>query len=642
MSREDEIRTIRLQKKQKLEEAGMNPYPAQAKQDFTLAEVQKNFAKIKKEKTGKKISLVGRVMSKRGAGKISFIELFDGTGRFQAVLRVDELKKDKMKNFSKNFDIGDFIEVRGELFKTKTGEKSLKVFGYKMLSKSLLPLPEKWHGLQDTDERYRKRYLDVLMDSDVYSRFQLRSKVVKEIRAFLDEKDFLEIETPILQNQAGGAMAEVFKTHHNDLDMPMVLRIALELPHKMLMAGGYPAIYEIGKNFRNEGSDPTHIQEFTMLEWYAAYRTLDDNIRWTELMIKRCAKLTGKTEFAIPDATGKVTKVSFAGKWPRKTFAELVKKNAKLDIHTATRKEIEATAKEWGMAPAEIKKTGDANLLDFIYKKSSRNKIVQPTFVTHYPSDLKPLAQQNENKTAEVAQLVIAGAEVTNQYAELIDPVVQRALFEKQAEFKAGGDAEAMDIDEDFLTAMEHGMPPMTGFGLGIDRLVSILSEQYNLRDTIFFPIVKPEGKALSKKEAEARYRSKKIIVIADPKQGYGVTANALGQLGIAIGGFSSTDMFDATALPDRDGVRHYPDSLYPMANLAGNQKVMAEFYTKCVKAGIEVFDFSDIMRKAHTDQQMLDAYKQTKTKDVGYIAVGAVVPADFEKEWLSKLKLFS
>jgi len=505
MSREQEIKNIRIQKKKRLTDAGQNPYSSVVKQDFTLADVVKNFSKIKTAKKGKKISLVGRVLSKRGAGKISFVQLFDGTGKFQAVLRVDELGKDKMKLFEKTFDIGDFVEVKGELFKTKTKEKSIKVYGFKMLSKSLLPLPEKWHGLQDVDEKYRKRYLDILMDEETRNRFVLRSKVTSTIRSFFDDKGFLEVETPILQTQAGGAMAEVFKTHHNDLSIPMVLRIALELPHKMLMAGGYPAIYEIGKNFRNEGSDPTHIQEFTMLEWYAAYRSLEDNIKWTEVLIKKCAKLTGKDTFVVEGSEGKDHKISFAGKWPRKTFAELVKKNAKLDIFTATRKEIEIKAKEYGMSVADTKKTGDANLLDFIYKKSSRNKITNPTFVMNYPGDLKPLANQNEDGTAAVCQLIIAGAEITNQYSELIDPAAQRALLEKQAKFKAGGDVEAMEVDEDFLTAMEHGMPPMTGFGMGIDRLVAILSEQRNLRDTIFFPIMRPHETNKQRKEREKR-----------------------------------------------------------------------------------------------------------------------------------------
>ena len=642
MSREQEIRNIRLQKKARLEEAGKTAYKADPKPTATAAQLTKDFAALVKTNPKKKYTLCGRMTSRRGAGKIIFAEVFDGTGKFQVVLKADELGPEKMKDFDKLFDMGDFIQVAGTLFKTKTKEKSLAVASFDMLSKSLLPLPEKWHGLQDLDEKYRKRYLDVLMDQEAFQRFALRSKIISEIRASLHEEGFLEIETPILQNQAGGAMARTFNTRHNDYDMPMVLRISLELPHKMIMAGGYPAVFEIGKNFRNEGSDPTHIQEFTMLEWYAAYRSLEWNIAWTEKVIKRCAKLTGNKEFTVEGPDEKDYQISFDGKWPRCTFAELVKKNAKLDIFKATREEIIAKAIEFGMPKEDAVKTGQANVLDFIYKKSSRNKIIHPTFVLNYPGDLKPLAQQNPDGTAQMCQLIIAGAEITNQYAELVDPTIQRALLEKQASFKGDGDDEAMEVDEDFLEAMEHGMPPMTGFGMGIDRLTAILTNQKNLRDTIFFPIVKPNKVPLSNKEAEARYRSKKIVVIADPANGYGPAANAIGQLGISIGGFAEATLFETRALPDKDGLRHYPDALYGMANLAGNQAEMAEFVAKCAKAGIQVFDFSDIMRKAHSDQEMLEGYKKLGTKEIGYMAVGAIVPADFEKEWLSTLKLFS
>jgi len=302
----------------------------------------------------------------------------------------------------------------------------------------------------------------------------------------------MEIETPILQNQAGGAMAQTFNTHHLDLDLPMVLRISLEIEHKMVMAGGYRRIYEIGKNFRNEGSDPTHIQEFTMLEWYAAYETLEQNITWTqELLTHLASEVLGKTEFRVYDKDNVEHVVSFIGDWKQVRFDSLLLQYASLDIHTASDEEIRAKAYEYGMSVEEGKQMGIANILDFIYKKSARSKLIQPTFVTHYPGNLKPLAQQNDDGTAQVAQLIIAGSEITNQYAELVDPIIQRKLLESQKEAKENGDTEAMDINERFITAMEHGMPPMTGFGMGIDRLVALLTEKENLRDVIFFPIMR-------------------------------------------------------------------------------------------------------------------------------------------------------
>ena len=288
-------------------------------------------------------------------------------------------------------------------------------------------------------------------------------------------------------------MAKTFNTHHNDYDIDMVLRIALELEHKMLMVGGYERVYEIGKTFRNEGSDPTHLQEFTMLEWYASYQTLETNMKWTEELIKSIAiDLIGKTVFKVYDNDGNGVDVDLNMEWSRISFGELLKKDAGIDIETITLEEAKIEALKWGVKEEEVKKLGRGNLLDKIYKKCSRDKIINPTFITDFPGDLKPLAQQNENGTAKVCQLIIAGAEITNQYAELVDPSIQRELLVAQSKAKIGGDEEAMEVSESFLTAMEHGMPPMTGFGMGIDRLVAIFTEQKNLRDVIFFPIMKP------------------------------------------------------------------------------------------------------------------------------------------------------
>lgn len=489
----EELRSARLSKINKLKEAGMNPYPSSVPRDYLIKEVKNSFDKLAPESEKKNISIAGRVMIVRGQGSILFIVLQDGDERFQAVLKKDELKEEVFNLFVDTIDNGDFISVTGSLFVTQRGEQSILIKDWVMATKALLPLPDKWHGLQDIEETYRKRYLDILMDKEVYNRFVIRSKVIKYIRNYFDNKNFLEVETPILQSQAGGAMAKTFNTHHNDYDMDMVLRIALELEHKMLTVGGYERVYEIGKNFRNEGSDPTHLQEFTMLEWYAAYESLETNMTWTEELIKSIAKeLIGKTIFKVYDNDGNGVDVELDTKWPRISFGELLKKDANIDIETITLEEARIEALKWGVKDEEVKKLGRGNLLDKIYKKASRGKIIDPTFVTDFPGDLKPLAQQNGNGTAKVCQLIIAGAEITNQYAELVDPNIQRELLIAQSKAKQGGDEEAMEVSEGFLTAMEHGMPPMTGFGMGIDRLVAIFTEQKNLRDVIFFPIMKP------------------------------------------------------------------------------------------------------------------------------------------------------
>lgn len=490
----EELRDARLEKIKLLKEAGMDPYPASIPRDFSIAEVKNSFAEILPQSEERNISIAGRVMIVRGQGAILFIVLQDGEERLQAVLKKDSLEENLFNLFVNTIDNGDFVSVTGSLFITQRGEQSILIKDWKMATKALLPLPDKWHGLQDIEETYRKRYLDILMDKEVYNRFVLRSKIVKYVRKFFDDKNFLEIETPVLQNQAGGAMAKVFETHLNDYDMPMVLRIALELEHKMLMVGGYERVYEIGKNFRNEGSDPTHLQEFTMIEWYAAYQTLETNMAWTEDLIKSIAKdIMGKNTFKVYDNDGNATDVDLGKEWPRITFSSLLKNDAGIDIENITIEEARKEAIKWGVKEEEAHKLGLGNLLDKIYKKSSRNKIVNPTFVIDFPGELKPLAQQNPNGTARVCQLIIAGAEITNQYAELVNPVIQKELLIEQSKAKENGDEEAMSTDDRFITAMEHGMPPMTGFGMGIDRLVAIFTEQKNLRDVIFFPIMKPK-----------------------------------------------------------------------------------------------------------------------------------------------------
>lgn len=465
----------------------MDPYPASVDRTHALIQLRDDFETL--SESGESVSVVGRILSLRGQGAIMFATLFDGTDKFQAVFKKDEIEEELFKLFVDAVDLGDFIQVSGTLFTTQRGEPSILVTNWTIATKALLPIPSEHYGLEDEEEKLRKRYLAAIVDPDLFKRFQTRSKVIKYIREFFDARGFLEIETPILQNQAGGAMARTFDTHHNAYDMDMVLRISLELEHKIMMAAGYNRIYEIGKNFRNEGSDPTHIQEFTMMEWYAAYETLEQNMQWTEELIKGIAQNTiGKMVFQVGDV-----EVDFAGNWPHVKFGDLLEQNAGIVMQDASLDDLQEAARKWGMSDDEIDVTGRANLLDYIYKKSSRNNIVHPTFVTDYPGELKPLAQQNDDGTARVAQLIIAGAEITNQYAELVDPTIQRELLESQAAAKECGDAEAMSVDDRFLTAMEHGMPPMTGFGMGIDRLVALLTEQDNLRNVIFFPIMRPK-----------------------------------------------------------------------------------------------------------------------------------------------------
>lgn len=487
-----ELRAVRLEKLEKLKALGIKPFTDTVTKTHNLIDIVNNFAQLETDKTV--VSVCGRALAVRGQGAIMFAQIFDGTNRFQVVIKKDLLGEEAMNNFEQLVDNGDFIGFTGICETTQKGQPSIFATSWSMLTKALLPLPDKWNGIQDEELKIRQRYLDMATNDEVYNRFVIRSKTISYIRNFLDSKNFLEIETPILENQAGGAMARTFNTYHNDYQMPMVMRIAVELNHKITTAGGMQRVYEFAKTFRNEGSDPTHLQEFTMLEWYAAYESLETNMQWTEDMLRGVAKeVAKKSVFTVYDKNGDGVEVDFEKEWPRVRFPDLLKEYAQFDMFTATDEDIKNEAIKWGMDKDEAAKTGKGNLLDHIFKKSARVKIIHPTFVLDYPSDLKPLAQQNGDGTAHVYQLIIGGAELNNAYAELVDPLIQRSLLEAQAQAKAGGDEEAMEVDERFLTAMEHGMPPMTGFGMGIDRLVAILTDQKNIRDVVLFPILKPE-----------------------------------------------------------------------------------------------------------------------------------------------------
>ncbi len=450
------------------------------------------------------IYLCGRIINLREMGKLAFLKIRDVTGDFQ-VCFAKNILGDDFKWFIKNLDLGDFCGFAGEFFITKHGEPTLMATEITPLSKSIRPMPVKWEGLADKETCYRERNLDLMTNPETFDRFKKRSQAVQEIRNFFHEKNFLEVETRILQPQAGGAMAKTFNTHHNALDQEFVLRISLELDLKMCVGGGMERIFEIGKNFRNEGTDPSHLQEFTMIEWYAAYKDINTNKEWMEDLIHRvCENVYGKTKFEILDKNEEKVEVDFGGKFASVDFADLLKDYAGIDMFTISDENLRAEARKLGVEDVEKRSRG--NLLDDIYKHTARPHLIQPTFVMNWPSDLKPLARPNGNGTSDVYQLLVAGWEIVNAYGELINPAVQRKLFEEQAKAKAAGDDEAMEIDEVFLKTMEYGFPPMTGTGMGIDRLCALLSGMPNLRDVVLFPTMKPEN---AKKNIEKKAETK-------------------------------------------------------------------------------------------------------------------------------------
>jgi len=481
----DEIRKNRLKKLKTIKSAGLLAYPGQTKRTHTCAEALESFTKLSRSK--KEIVLVGRLMSQRQHGGLVFSNIKDGTDQIQALFKKDKLGEKGYQFFLNNFDIGDFVEVRGVLFKTKKGEKTIEAADYKILVKSLLPLPEKWHGLKDVEERYRKRYLDLIFNPEVKKKFELRSRIITEIREFLEKEGFLEVETPILQPIYGGAKAKPFKTHLNALNIDLYLRISLELYLKRLLVGGFEKVYEIGRCFRNEGMDKSHNPDFTMLEFYWAYADYKDLMKFTERMFSELIKkLFGSLKVKYQ---GK--EINFKPPWPRVEFTQLLKKHTKIDLDEINLQALKKEAKKLGLEP----KGGKAEIADEIYKKICRGKIWQPTFIIHHPLGAFPLAKQlhkNQKKTANF-QLVAADVELINAFSELNDPMEQKKRFEEQEKIRKAGFEEAQRMDKDFVEALEYGMPPAAGFGMGIGRLTTLLTDSHSLREVILFPTMRPK-----------------------------------------------------------------------------------------------------------------------------------------------------
>jgi lysyl-tRNA synthetase, class II len=471
----DEIRDARLGKLNKLREKGIDPYPISSNYDKSLKDAKDGFAE------GEELSLVGRIIGMRGQGKIIFFDLYDGTGKFQTLLkRGDPTKEEDFDIFEECFDIGDFVEVKGELFKTRQGEETILVKSLRMLAKSLRPLPEKWHGLQDVEERFRKRYLDLLSNEETRERFVTRAKIVEEMRRTLEEAGYIEMETPALQPLYGGASAEPFVTHHNALDMDLYLRISDELYLKRLLIGGFPRVYEIARDFRNEGIDATHNPEFTMLEFYEAYSDAPKQMAFVEKMMKRIGKVV-KSDI-------------FDGKFEVQKYADAISEFTELkDPLNASHKELMKEADRIG---ADVSpEASEVKILDSIFKKAVRPNLIKPTFLIDYPVDYLPLTKRKagEDKLVDAFQFYCGGFELVKAFSELNDPLDQRARFESQMKVMES-EKDAQPLDEEFLEAMEYGMPPAGGVGIGVDRLTMLLTGVGNIKEVILFPTLKPRN----------------------------------------------------------------------------------------------------------------------------------------------------
>ena len=479
----NEVDIIR-QKIEELKKMGEIPYKEKYERTHTITEAR--------EALGKKVKIAGRIVARRIMGKFGFCQIRDIYDKIQVSVGRNEFSEEDYNFYKKMIDIGDFIGVEGEVYQTQTGEVTVKAEKIELLSKTLRPLPEKFHGVVDQEIKYRQRYLDLISNEDSRKIFLTRSKVVSFLRRYLEENGFIEVETPILQTAVSGASARPFFTHHNALDMECNLRIAKECYLKQCIGAGIDRVFELGKDFRNEGMDPSHLQEFTQVEWYASYWNFEDNIKFFKKMIVELLQnCIGTTKVNYQGQ-----EIDFSGDWKRVDYVETMKELLGCDFLAIDNvDEMKKVIVERGLfGYAELEECKSVRtLIDYVYKRKIRADIVNPTIIFNYPAVLMPLARINDkdDRIIDAFQVVAGGAEIVKAYSELVDPMRQRKNFEDQLKEKAAGDEETMDVDEDFLLAMEHGMPPISGLGFGIDRFMQFIFDCPNIRDVVLFPLMK-------------------------------------------------------------------------------------------------------------------------------------------------------
>ena len=477
---------VRKEKLDNLIAEGKNPFEiTKFNRTHTSADIEKHYDELE----GKDVTIAGRIMSKRIMGKASFCHIQDATGQIQSYVSINDLGEESYKQFKED-DIGDIVGITGFVFKTKTGEISIHAKELTLLTKSLRPLPEKFHGLEDTDLRYRQRYVDLIVNPEVKETFEKRTKIIKEMRRILDEKGYMEVETPILQTIAGGASAKPFITHHNSLDIDMYLRVAPELYLKRLIVGGFDKVYEIGRNFRNEGMDIKHNPEFTNMELYAAYENMEDMMAITEELISTIAKnVLGTTKITYQGVD-----IDLTPSWRRVTMIDIVKEKTGVDFNEIeTDEQAQEAARKAGIEIDPIKTTRGDILAQFFDEKVEET-LIQPTIVYNYPIENSPLAKKvpEDPRMTQRFELFIGGREYANAFSELNDPVDQYERFLAQVKAREAGDEEANMMDTDFVNALEYGLPPTGGLGIGLDRLIMLLTDEASIRDILLFPTMKP------------------------------------------------------------------------------------------------------------------------------------------------------
>lgn len=603
----EEIRKIRIEKAKKLRDLGINPYPSKV-------DGKPGLISDALEALGKDVEIAGRLMAWREHGNVIFADLKDTTGQIQLWFQKNTLGE-KFK-ILKLLDVGDFLFVNGKVVKTSVGEISVDVSKFQILTKSIRPLPSTWHGLKDVEERYRKRYLDLLLNPGVFDRFKLRTKLVRQIRKYLDDLNFYEVETPTLQPLYGGANAKPFKTYHNALSNDFYLRIADELYLKRLLVGGFDKVYEICKDFRNEGLDQTHSPEFTMIEYYEAYADYQRVMDVTEGLFKSLAKeVLGSSAIEVGDK-----KINIGGKWPRIEMISAIKKYINLNVNEMSQDELKAYCNKEKIEALGGETKGQ--LVFTIFEHKVTDFLIEPTWIIDYPKDVSPLSKNHRSKDGWVERFegYIGGKEICDGWSELTDPIEQRNRFENDVKIARRDKEEAQQVDEDFLEAMEYGMPPIGGIGIGIDRLTMFFSNTWNIKELILFPTLKPERMEVFREKYN--YRENKIVAVIDSDLPSGKAMNALGHLAFASGHHSGDEWMGDKLLTDADGGLHQGIAKYPFIVLGASKEQIQKIVHKTQNSKIIVSDYTNLMFETGSDWELVKQTAKTKKEKLIYHAV--------------------
>jgi lysyl-tRNA synthetase class 2 len=602
----DQLKQDRIKKLKNIKNLGVDPYPATLNSGHDRINIS-----IARDSMDKKVAVAGRIRSLRPHGKIAFADLEDESGKIQLFFQQDNTQN---FDFLPNLDIGDFLEVSGEVFTTQAGEITVRVTSFKLLTKSLLPLPSDWYGLKDTEERLRKRYLDLLLNPEVKDLFRKKALFWSTIRQFMLDRDFLEVDMPILENVPGGADARPFITHHNALDIDLYLRISLELPLKRLLVGGYEKVFEIGRIFRNEGIDAEHLQDYTQIEFYWAYADYNDLMKMVQEMYQKVIMaLFGKLETTWQGQT-----IDWSGNWPKKSYTELLNEHWGVDIEKLSVEELYELAKKFKVTVEP--NLGKGRLLDYIYKKTIRPNLIQPMFVVDYPVEVEPLAKRipKTPNLVQRMQVLAMGSELGKGFSELNDPLDQRERFEEQMKLREKGDDEAQMMDEDYVEAMEYGMPPNTGFGVS-ERLFSMLMDR-PIRETVVFPTMRS---ASAKASLDKQSFEKKMVMVVEKELGEWKLLNALSHMAAFIGN-KMPDTFDTgTHFETKDGVKLPRNSQFPIVVLSATRSQIKELTEQAQKQGILEITFTKDMIETTDDKKLEKMIGEQDSEHLDYLGIG-------------------